>query len=282
MSREPLPPQTIERIGLRPHPLQDLYHWLLVVSWPTFLGLAAGGFFLGNALFAGIYLLRPGSIAGSRPGFSDAFFFSVHTMATIGYGTMSPATVWAHLVVVVEALCGLFLFAVVTGLTFAKFSRPTARVLFSRVAVIAPRDGVPCLMFRMANERGNQIVEARLHAALALDGRTAEGEAVRRIMDLRLLRERTPMFALTWTAVHPIDEASPLYGLPPAALAAGGGQIIVSLTGLDDTLAQTVYARHVYGHAEVQRGMRFADILHVAADGRRRIDFGRFHDTQPL
>src|SRR5262249_23589165 len=162
------------------------------------------------------YLLLGHAIANARPGsFSDAFFFSVQTMATIGYGQMAPATFAAHVLVSVEAFVGLVGFAMVTGITFSKFSRPTARILFSNVAVVTQRDGVPCLMFRMANERGTSIVEAQAHVVLTRSETTLEGEKVRRFYDLKLLRQQNILFALSWTALHPITQESPFSGETP-------------------------------------------------------------------
>ncbi len=260
----------------------DLYHLLLVTSWPKLLALLVALYVLGNCVFAVGYLLAGNSIEGGRPGsFADAFFFSVQTMATIGYGHLVPRTVWANVLVTAEAFIGLLGLAMVTGLLFAKFSRPTARVLFSRVAVVMQWEGVPSLVFRMANRRGNHIVEAHVHVVLAREETTAEGEAFRRLYDLSLLRDQTALFALSWTAIHPISPASPLYGTDAAALARNDAQVIVSLTGLDESFSQTVHARHTYAAAEIVWGARFVDILLRLPDGSRRIDYRRFHDVEP-
>ena len=266
--------------GKRPRYFADLYLMLLVSSWTRLLLLLVIVYLLTNSTFALGYVIGGDCIDGARPGsFSDAFFFSVQTMATIGYGHWYPKTTWAHVLVTVETLTGLLGVAMVTGLTFAKFSHPTARVLFSRVAVLATRDSVPALMFRVANQRGNQIVEAHLHVVLARNETTAEGEAVRRLHDLELVRDRNPLFALTWTAIHLITANSPLHGATPESLAASESEIIVSLTGLDESFAQTVHARHSYVADEIACGARFVDILSRAPDGRRRIDFAHFHDV---
>jgi inward rectifier potassium channel len=179
-------------------------------------------------------------IANARPGsFADAFFFSVQTMSTIGYGVLAPRTPYANVLVTTEALVGLLGLAMVTGMIFAKFSRPTARVLFSRVAVMTRRDGVPCLMLRMANRRGNQIVEARVHVVLALTETTAEGEVIRGLHDLAMARAENALFALSWTAIHPITEQRPLFRVTSESLAEQEAGSIVSLTGLDETFSQT-------------------------------------------
>jgi inward rectifier potassium channel len=270
----------VVRLGQRPSLVRDLYHSLITRSWPVLFLLVAAMFLTINSLFALAYLARDGAIANARPGsFADAFFFSVHTFATIGYGTMSPAGLYGNLVVTVEALFGLLGFALATGLVFAKFAQPTAHVLFSRRAVIALRDGRPALMFRMANERANEIVEAHLRVVLVRDERSAEGETIRRLIDLPLLRDQTPLFSLTWTAVHPIDAASPLRSETAATLAACEGEIIVVLTGIDATFSQTVHARHSYGYDEIVWNGRFTDVLSTLPDGRRAIDYSRFHEV---
>ena len=273
----------IVRVGLPNGHRGDWYHFLLVSSWPRLLALMAGAFVTTNSVFACAYLLGRQSIAHAREGsFADAFFFSVQTMATIGYGSMAPQTLYANVLVAIEAMVGLLGLAVVTGLVFAKFSRPTARVLFSRVVVLTKRDGVPSLMFRMANQRGNQIVEARIHVVLALTETTPEGETLRRLYDLRMAREQNALFALSWTGIHPINEASPFYGATKESLAASEAEIIVSLTGIDESFSQTVHARHSWVVDEIVWGARFVDILSRLPDGRRQVDYRQFHAVEPI
>ncbi|HEY6106933.1 MAG TPA: ion channel [Anaeromyxobacteraceae bacterium] len=273
----------IVAVGLRRHPGKDLYHYLLTARWKKLLVLVALAYLGANAAFAGAYLALGDAIENARTGeFWDAFFFSVQTMATIGYGKMAPRTLGANALVAAEALVGMMGLAVVTGLVFAKFSRPTARVIFSRVAVVSPYDKVPSLMFRMANERANQIVEAQLHAVLVRNEQTAEEETVRRVHDLTLRRSRSALFALTWTAIHPLTPQSPLFGEDAESMAAKEADIIVSLTGYDETLAQTVHARHAYGPEQVVWGVRFRDILVRLPNGIRVIDYRRFHDVAPF
>ena len=259
----------------------DLYYQLLAASWPRLLGLLASAFMSVNALFALAYFFSPGSIENARAGsFADAFFFSVQTMGTIGYGKLVPGTAFANALVTLEVLVGLLGIAMVTGLVFAKFSRPTARVLFSRRAVIAAHERVPSLMFRMANERNNTIVEAQIHVVLVRNETTAEGEPMRRFHDLEMSRRQTALFALSWTAIHPITPTSPLHGATRESLAAAEAEIVVSLLGLDEQFSQTVHARHRYAAADIVWNARLADILF--RDGRREIDYTRFHDVVPL
>jgi inward rectifier potassium channel len=178
----------------------------------------------------------------------------------------------------VEVLLGMSGLALATGIIFARFSRPTARVVFSNVAVITPYDGIPTLMFRAANQRRNQILEAQVSVSLLRDERSGEGSAMRRFHDLRLLRARTPMFSLTWTVMHPVDERSPLYGATAGSLAAEGVEIVITLIGLDGTFSQTVHARHSYVADEIVWNRQFADILSRGEDGARIVDYGHFHD----
>ncbi len=273
----------IVAIGLRRHPGKDLYHTLLTASWGRLFALVAAAYVASNAVFAAGYLLLGDAIENARAGdFWDAFFFSVQTMATIGYGKMAPRTTAANALVAAEALIGLLGLALVTGLVFAKFSRPTARVLFSRVAVVRTYDGVCSLMFRVANERASQIVEAQLRVTMARNETTAEGDSVRRVHDLPLRRSSSSLFALTWTAIHPITPGSPLYGEDAASLRASETNVIASLTGLDESLSQTVHARYTYGPGQVVWNARLADVLADLPDGSRAIDYRRFHDVVPL
>ncbi len=273
----------VVRKGIAQTKWRDHYHLLLTLDWPQFFALTVASYVATNALFALLYLAGGDSIKNARPGsFLDAFFFSVQTMATIGYGAMYPSTDYANVLVSIEALIGLLGVAMGTGLMFARFSRPTARVLFSGVAVIAPHNGVPALMLRVANERRNQILEAQIGLSLLRDEVTAEGHFMRRFYDLKLLRSQTRSFALSWMVIHEIDENSPLYGVTPESMAQTETDIVVTITGIDETASQTVHARHYYITEEILWNMRFVDIFTKKPDGRRMLDFTRFHDVTPL
>lgn len=263
------------------HYFSDFYHHLLIASWPSLLIQIAFLFGAGNALFAlGYYL--DGGIQNARPGsYVNVFFFSVETMATIGYGKMAPVSLFSHILMSIEALTGLMGFALITGMVFAKFSRPSARVRFSRFAVISKRDGVPSLMFRMANVRSNQIVEAQIHVVLARQEHTAEGESVRRFHDLELSRHRNAIFGYSWTAIHPIRPDSPLYGATPESLVAVEAGVVVSLTGIDETFSQTVYARHYYDAGDIIFGVRLADITTRTPEREFLIDYANFDEVVP-
>jgi len=233
-----------------------------------------------NAIFAYVYSLGGEITTVNGEGlqsFQELFFFSVQTMASIGYGAMYPKNVYAHWVVVIESLVGLFFIATTTGLVFARFSLPTARILFSKVAVISPFNGVPTLMFRTANKRKNYILEAQLWVTLVRDEYSAEGDFMRRFHDIQLVRSHTPVYSLSWTAMHQILPGGLLDGDTAETLKRDRAEIIVTLTGLDETLAQTIHARHTFTADDIHWDHRFADILLTNVDGRRVIDFNQFH-----
>jgi len=274
--------QETVKVGLRRKPLTDAYHFLLTSSWSLLFALILLFYVGANAAFAALYMVD-GGIENARPGdFGDAFFFSVQTMATIGYGRMVPVTTFANVVVAGEALFGLVTLAFATGLMFAKFSQPRARVLFSRHAVVSVRDGVPSLMVRLANERATGLVEAQLRLVLVRDETTREGELVRRFHTLALARSSNAVFALSWTAIHPIDASSPLHGQTAASLREARTDLIASLVGIEEATAQTVHARHAWRADAILFGHRFRDILVRTPDGRRALDYARFHDVEPV
>jgi inward rectifier potassium channel len=270
--------------GRRVAPFEDIYHKVLTMPWRRFFAYVALTWLGVNAFFAILYSLRPGCVTNASPGFEDAFYFSVQTFATIGYGTMAPATRYGHLVVVVEALVGTLGIALATGVTFAKFARPTARVLFSERAVIQPRDGVPHLVFRLANWRGNMVVEGQLRVLLLVRQETQEGDVIRTPIDLPLVRDRTALFSLSWMPMHRIDERSPLWGGAATIrrLHGAGAEIFLAFTGLDETLGQQIHARHRYKLDELVVNARFHDVLTLDPRGDRTIDYAHFHDIQTL
>ena len=270
---------SIRILGLHRQRFSDGYHWLMTLSWLRF-SLWWIAVYLGtNLLFGVLYWLQPGGIAQARPGsFSDAFFFSVQTLGTIGYGALWPRSLYAHVLVTIEAFSSLALTAVGTGLIFARISRPTARVLFSRHAVITERDGGLNLMFRAGNVRLNQILEADISVSVTRRGFTQEGVEYRGFTDLKMVRSHSPLFGLTWTAMHVIDETSPLFGATRESLEATLTEIVIVMSGVDDTFGQRIHARHSYLPHEIVWGRRLADIILQAEDGSRYLDYGRFHD----
>jgi inward rectifier potassium channel len=281
-TRNSIPAALAKSLGAS-HFWRDLYHLFLNISWLRLIALISLFYIAANVLFALFYLAGGDCIKNARPGsFFDTFFFSVQTMATIGYGTMYPGTLYANVIVTIEVLVGLLGFAMATGLMFAKFSRPTARVLFSRVAVVAPFNGISTLMFRAANERRNQILEAQMQVNLVRNEVTEEGESMRRFHDLKLVRHRTPIFSLTWTVLHTIDETSPLYGATADSLAKAQVEIVITLTGIDETVSQTIHTRHSFPAQKILWNMHFVDILSRTPDGKVSVDYNHFHDVVPL
>ncbi len=274
--------EQIRRIGLHQRWWRDLYHGALTIGWPWFLLYATLAYLTVNALFALLYLLRPGSIQNAQPGsFLDAFFFSVQCMSTIGFGNLLPTTIYANTLVTAEAIVYLAVTALATGSVFARISRPTARVMFASCAVIGPYNGVPTLSFRLGNRRTSQILEATVGVSLLKYERTAEGDLFRRFYDLKLARSHTPVFSLTFTVMHPIDEESPLAGLTAETMEDAEAEILITVTGLEEVTTQNVHARHSYSWPELQWGARFTDIFVFDKLGRRVIDYSRFHDTEP-
>lgn len=265
----------------------SLYHWLLTMAWDGFFALIAAVYLGTNAVFGTAYFLcGPGAIAGMTSTGSarwlDAFFFSVHTLATIGYGSMSPASFAANALVTVEALVGLLGIALVTGMLFARFSRPTAHVVFSRHAVIAPYQGGTAFMFRIANARSSQLIEVEAKIVAGMFAQT-DGHTTRRFTPVSLERNRVAFFPLTWTVVHPIVPGSPLWALTETDLRERGAEFMVLLTAIDETFSQTVHARTSYRYDEIRWGARFTDIFERDDDANDlSVDIGRLHGTESV
>jgi len=262
---------------------QDLYHLSMTISWPTLFATLASFFFTLNLFFGTLYTLQPGSIANlNPPGFWGAFFFSIETSATVGFGDMHPQTMYAHVVASIEIFCSIVSIALITGVMFARFSRPHARVLFASYAVVRPIDGRPTLMLRAANARQNVIIEASAHLRLLRTEVSSEGHKIRRILDLPLEREHNPIFVLGWTLMHAIDETSPLAGETHESLAQGQGILILTLTGTDETTGQDVTARTVYAARSLRWNHAFRDMLGTDEDGFDLVDYSQFHEVVAL
>lgn len=272
----------VVREGLHPLSSLSVYHYLLTVTWTKFILWVCLGYVAANALFAAGYVLcGPDALRGvdgvvpASPYFT-AFFFSVETLATIGYGNVAPNGLAANLLMTFEALIGLLAFALASGLVFARFSRPVAWIIYSRRALIAPYRGGAAFMFRIVNGRSNQLIEvsAKLSVAIGRDG-------ARRFHDLALERDRVVLFPLSWTIVHPIDEGSPLRGMTEAALRESDAEFFVTLQAVDETFAQQVYSRTSYKPSEVVWGAKFSDVFVRRAGRPLGIDISRLHDHQP-
>ncbi len=261
---------------------RDPYHLFLTIPWWGFAAIITVAYFAINALFALAYLAGGNCLQGAAPGsFGDAFFFSVQTLGSIGYGAMHPITFYANCVVTGEAIISLLLIAVVTGLAFARFSRPHAKVIFSNEVVITKYNGVPTLMFRIANERQNMIIEAQLQVYLLVDETTQEGHFMRRFHELKMMRNRTPALSLTWTPMHLIDDSSPLFGHTSKSLAQLNAQVQASITGIDEAVSYNISARHNYASHEILYDHRFVDIVVPQPNGDRHIDYRYFHEVIP-
>ena len=256
--------------GAAAHPFRDAYHSLIEMSWPAALAAIGAGFLLINAVFAVGFMIT-GGIASSSGSFTDSFFFSVQTMGTIGYGGMVPTTFAANVLVVAEAVVSLIVTALSTGIVFARFSRTTAEVVFSRTACISPVDGVPTLAFRIGNDRSNAIFDAKVRVIFVRTDKTKEGQVLYRMLDLPLVRSETVTLERSFTIQHRIDEESPLYEATRASCE--------EHSGTDDISLQPVYARHTYFPRDIGWGRRLADVLREREDGKLVLDVRKFHDT---
>lgn len=260
--------------------LRDPYHLLLTIPWIGFLAIVVIFDIFLNTVFAWLYLLDANAIGGMKDGgFLEAFFFSVQTLASIGYGVMHPDTLYANLIVTLESISSLMLFAVITGIAFTRFAKSTSRVMFSRVATIHNYNGIPTLIFRAANERRNNILEAKLSVYLMIDEVSDEGQLMRRLHELKLVRDHSPVFLLSWTVMHTIDESSPLHHITAETMERLNAQVLVSLTGVDETVEGTIHARHIYAARYLLCDRRFVDVIYIGSDGQRYLDYAHFHET---
>ncbi|HJW93086.1 MAG TPA: ion channel [Thermoanaerobaculia bacterium] len=279
----------VRREGLPLFASLSAYHYLLNISWTKFLGYVSACYIAANTFFAGAYLLcGEDALSGMHPHshlagrFATAFFFSVHTIATIGYGSITPNNLSANVIVAIEALAGLIGFSFVTGIVFARFARPLARVIFSERAIIAPYNGITAFMFRIVNQKSNEIVD--LNAKLMLARRkkhSPNGE--REFILLKLERERVALFPLSWTIVHPIDQDSPLHGMTPDEVRDCDTEFLILLTGFDETFSQNVHTRSSYRGDEIVWGAKFKSMFNPAMDdGTLSVDVRKLHEIEPV
>jgi inward rectifier potassium channel len=266
--------------GLRLNFWADISHRCMTASWPAFIGGAALVFVAFNAVFAFFYWIGNQPISNVPGGaYIDYLYFSIETLSTAGYGDMHPQTHYGHFIATVELFTGIFSMSLMTGLIFARFSRPNARLLFADHPVISNHEGKPTLMVRLANERHNIIGNATARLWLLRNVVSMEGRLFRRFYELPLVRNEHPALALSWTLYHVLSEESPLYGLSADDLEASKVSLVVVVSGYDVVAAQTVHARKSYDHSDIRFGQRYADILDTSEDGRIKIDYGRFHET---
>ena len=269
--------------GLSRRVWQDLYHYCMTVSWPRLIATWGVLFLAFNLVFSVFYHAVPGCIANlSPPGYAGAFFFSVETLATVGYGDMHPVTLYGHTIAAIEIFIGMTNIALVTGVMFARFSRPTARFLFANVAVVRPMDGRRVLMFRAANARQNIIMEASAKLRVIRNSVTKEGYRMRRVEDLPLVRDEHPLFVLGWNLMHVIDEHSPLAHETEASLTKAEAIFNLTLSGTDETTGQVLMARRAYLAPDIRWDHTFRDIITTADDGVDHFDYDKFHEVDPL
>jgi inward rectifier potassium channel len=260
---------------------RDAYHSILTLTWPQFAGLIFGVYVLINILFASLYWAGGKSIAELPPGsFADAFFFSVETLATVGYGHMYPDSLYGHFIATLEIITGMFGMAVVTGLIFVRFSRPTARIMFSKFVVVAPFDGVPTLMLRVGNLRHHAMVEAEFRVMLIRNEPTIEEPDVRRFYTLKLHFDRLIAFPAALTIRHRIDEGSPLFGMTPQDLEKSDTRLLASIVCVDTVIPAPIQSQIDYNYDEILWNRRFAEIYTEHGNGRFSVDYGRFHETE--
>ncbi len=271
------------KLNAKKFDFRDTYHLILTLTWPGFAVFVFGGYLLINLIFAALYLLDPHGVAEMAPGsFFDAFFFSVETLATVGYGHMYPESLYGHVITMLEIMVGLFGVAVITGLIFVRFSRPTARMHFSSVAVIAPFDGVPTLMFRLANLRHQAMVEPEFRMILLRNVITAEGEEVRRFRSLKLEFDHLIRFPAVLTVRHPIDKKSPLYGMTPEDFRRQGIHIIASVMGVDTVIVAPVQSLSDYSFEQIEWNRRFVEIYDQNEEGQWTVDYARIDETEDV
>ena len=269
--------------GIRRVVFQDLYHHFMTVGWPRLFATFAVFFLAFDTLFGYAYYLVPGCLANlNPPGFAGAFFFSVETLATVGYGDMHPQTVYGHTVAMIEIFVGLMSLAVITGLMFARFSRPRARFKFSKSMVVRPIDGRRTLILRAANLRLNVIQDASANLYMLRNEQTKEGFRIRRVVDLPLLRSLQPTFNLGWTLMHVLDESSALYGETTESLNASRATFVLNMSGIDESTGQTLTARAEYAHVDIHWNTTFRDIVVEDEKGLLHIDYAKFDDVEPF
>jgi inward rectifier potassium channel len=274
--------QEFVQAGLSRFEVREPYHFALSLSGPAFLALVLCAELVINTVFALLYLAVPGCVANARPGvFADVFFFSVETLATVGYGVMAPATTYGHIVSATEIFTGMGFTALMTGLLFVRFSKPRARIVYADHPVVATHDGKPTLMLRIGNARARLLTDARVTVHVLVPRVSAEGLRQRVVQELRLTRGHLPVFAIIWTLMHVIDEGSPLHGLDAETVAAEGLRLFVILNARDQALGQDVSDIHTFAGEEIRFGMRYVDAVKVVTDNRTIADYSRISAMEP-
>ena len=268
--------------GIAPSFWNDVFHSAMTANWPTFLGGLAVVFVVLNAGFAILYAVDPNGVANAKDSLLEMFFFSIETLTTVGYGEMFPQTDYAHVVVSIETFVGLFFTASMLGLIFARVSRPRARLIFAKAMTVGPHEGRRTLVLRVANARLNMIGSATARLWIAMQQNTQENVPYRRFLEMKLVRSENPVFTLSWTILHTIDETSPLFGLSQADLAEMDAFFILSIAGHDETSVQEVRARETYSVEDIRWDHKFVDILERTEAGMTLLNYERFHDVEPV
>ncbi len=275
-------PFDLRKTGLARVDLRDPYHFAVTVSWPMFAGLAFAGLIAINAAFAALYVLSPGSVQNlPRGDLASAFFFSLETMATVGYGEMAPATVYGHVVAAAEIVVGMASTAILTGILFVRFSRPQARILFAECAVVTVHNGRPTLMIRIANGRLTMLTHAAARLGVLMAERSDEGQAFRRVHELALQRDNLPVFPLSWTLIHVIDADSPLAGYDAERARADDLRLFLTVSARDSALSAEVQDIHSYDAEHLAFGQRFVDMVWQDEAGRTTADLARLSLMEP-
>jgi inward rectifier potassium channel len=270
----------IKRFGIKHNFLREMYYIIFTMSWLQFFFVFTLVYALINCGFAGLYSLDPNGVSNIQKGsFFDLFVFSSQTFSTVGYGFFLPTTTYIHWVVIFESMSGILFTAIITGLTFAKFSRPTTHLIFSDKVVVANYDGLPHLMIRIGNGRDTSIIDAKISLVTLKEHISKEGLSMQRFVDLKLDRDQSPFFLLTWTVMHKIDENSPFYGYTQDDFHKKNINLFVSLMGHDETFAQTVHAGWRYSSQQIYFARKFEDVISLDSDGTRIINFNKFHEV---
>jgi inward rectifier potassium channel len=256
--------------------IRDPYSIAVSVTWRSFFLLLLLIELLINTVFAILYALNPGCLTNANPGsFVEAFFFSIETLATVGYGTVAPANLYGHIVSAIEILCGLIFTAIITGLIFVRFSKPKPNILFADHAVISRHNGIPTLMIRVANGRRSAMAGAAAELAVFKPTISTEGRGFRQVHELKLIRDTMPLFMLTWTVMHVIDGDSPLYGIDLDTLSATDLLIALTIQARDHTAGEDVFDLRFYNAERILVGMAYQDAISFDEQGRPNADLSK-------
>jgi inward rectifier potassium channel len=271
-----------KKVGASRFDVRDPYHLAVTLTWPGYLLALLTLYLSVNLIFAVLFWLVPGAVANARPrNFADALFFSVETIGTVGYGEMYPATLYAHVIASVEIVCGVAFTAILTGLTFVRFSRPRAKLVFAANPVVAMRNAKRTLMLQVANGRPGVLTDATAKLNVLLSEIAADGKLLRRAQELRLERAHIPLFPLSWTLMHVLDENSPLYGYDPPQVLKAEARIFVTLEARDLTLATFVHEIRSYAPEDIRFGVRYRDPIAIGHDGLPVLDLRAIGALEP-